>query len=161
LVEHKIKEKRWRGLLKQHSETVQAKIAKRAAAILSGAKRKARKDYTEGHASEIAAELQKEWFSWKGKTGRPLGKHTDSFLSLEEMVAVLLPIIEEEANKKLKIPVVSELISEIQPASFAALVAAIKIERRGTLCESVARSVARVRRKMREPKPNDVRVSES
>jgi hypothetical protein len=118
LVSLKLKEKRW-GRGKKPSDEALCKIKVRAAQILSGSKSKSRKNFIEAEASAIAAELQQEWFSSRGKLGRPRGKHTDSGsdhkrLSLEEIIAVVLPIIEESASTKLKLVVSdSELISEI------------------------------------------------
>ena len=127
LVECKIKEKPWSTVLREYSEDARAKISTRATKILSGDKPKARKNFIEVPASKIAAELHREWFSSAGKSGRPRGKRThgdDNWLSLDEIVATVVPIIEETTGTSLKPVAISKY--EIKSSAFAVLVAAVR-----------------------------------
>jgi hypothetical protein len=155
LVSVKLNKKRW-GRGKKPSNQALCKIKMRAAHILSGAKAKSRKNFTEDEAARLANETREEWFSSKGELGRPTGKRTDGgtdhkWLSVEQIVAVILRTIEESANTKLKVVISdSELIFEIQSPTFAALVAAVRTERPGISLETAARMVARVRSESRQ-----------
>jgi hypothetical protein len=149
LVECKIKGKPWSTALRKYSEDARAAISTRAAEILSGDKAKARKNFIEDHASKIAAELRREWFSSAGKSGRPLGKRThpgDNWLSLDEIVTTIVPIIEKATGTSLKPVAISK--NEIKSSAFAALVAAVKEEHPADV-ESVNRTLARLRAQVR------------
>jgi hypothetical protein len=145
----KLKKNRW-GRGKKPSDKVLSEIAARTVQILIGSKTKSRKNFVEQNAACLAGEIRREWFSSSGKAGRPPGKRSDSDsqrLSLEEVVSVVLPIIEEIAAAKVK-PVISasEALADIKSPTFQALVAAVKTEIKFVSTDSIARAVARVRR---------------
>jgi hypothetical protein len=150
LVECKIEKKPWRTVLRIYSEDVRAELSKRATEILSGDKPKARKNFIEARASEIATELQNEWFGWKGRKGRPPGKRThgnDNWLSLDEIVTTVAPLIEEIAGTELKPVAVPK--AGIRSPAFEAFVAAIRSEHPRATFESIRRTLARLRAKGR------------
>jgi hypothetical protein len=145
----KLKKKRW-GRGKKPSDKVLSEIAARTAQILIGSKTKSHKNFVEQIAAGLTGEIRREWFSSRGRVGRPPGKRTDSDsqrLSLEEVVSVVLPIIEEIAAAKVKVVIsASEAPADIKSPSFQALVAAVKTEIKFVSTDSIARAVARVRR---------------
>jgi len=147
----KLKKKRW-GRGKKPSDKVLSEIETRAAQILSGSKSKSRKNFAEDQAEKLAGEVRREWRrEWfpPSKVGRPAGKRTFSKiqpLSIEEIVSVTMPIIEEMSNTELKVAVSNaESVSEIKSPTFAVLVAVINTQLPGVPIESIARAVARVR----------------
>jgi len=156
LATSKLKEKRW-GRGKKPSQKVLSKIIARTAEILKGAKLKPRKNFIEQISADCAGQIQREWFPLKGKIGRPFGKRTDSEnqrLSLEEIVIAVLPLIEEIANTNVKVVVSnSDLVENIKSPTFCAVVAAIKTERQSVSSESIARTIARVRKRARNLNP--------
>lgn len=141
LVECKTKERQWSAVLRKYSDEARAIISTRATEILGRAKIKARKNFTENYASKIAAELHQDWFSAAGKSGRPIGKRThgdDDWLSLDEIVATVAPIIEEIADTK---------ISGMKSTPFPALVSAVRMNKGHSARteEFIARTLSRLK----------------
>src|SRR5262245_44316964 len=115
---------------------------KRAVELLSGRKRKPRKNYLEMRADQLANAAQREWFSPCKRAGRP--RRTDSRkgivtkshsydvpLSASEAIDAVMPAIDELAGNK---------ISGLQ-----ALIAAVKIVAPGISRDSIARMATRLR----------------
>jgi hypothetical protein len=148
LISLKLKKKHW-GRGAKPLDKVLSEIETRAAQILSGSRSKSRKNFVEDQAEKLADEVRQEWLrEWSPprKTGRPFGGHAHKRLSLEEIVSVAIPIIEEMANAKLKVVVSkTESVAEITSPTFAALVAVINTQLPGNNIESIAKAVARVR----------------
>jgi len=95
-------------------------IEKRAVELLRGAKRKAKKNFLENEAEELASAVEKDWFSFHESAGRPQGRNSQKAirieglsyyvpLSMSEVIATVFPLIEEAAgtsDAKLILPAV-------------------------------------------------------
>ena len=84
-------------------------VERRALAILNGAQRVAKKNILERRAIKLADAVTAEWFSPRGKQGRPAGskiklarKAMDNprLASVAEVIEAILPIIEQLAGPK-------------------------------------------------------------
>ena len=128
---------------------------------MSGQKTRSRKNFIEQRAErlagEIRGEIRDEWSFGIEKIGRPKGAHEVDDLSLEEIAVVVIPIIEELSNLKVRVSIdASSAVEEIRSPIFAVLVAAILKERprwagKDIPMESIATSVVRARHKLNTP----------
>jgi hypothetical protein len=139
-------------------------VEKRAVELLSGRKRKPRKNYLEMRADQLASAVQREWFSPFKRAGRPRGTDSskriiikdcsyDVPLSASEVIDAVMPAIDELAGNK---------ISGLQ-----ALIAAAKTVVPGINDDSIARiatrirAAARIQERARSPAAPSERLSSS
>jgi hypothetical protein len=126
---------------KTASETLNP-VEERAVEILIGAKRKAKKNFVETKAIGLAAAVRREWFSYKGKRGRPKGARSqlkqtrvavaDVSLSIEEVIIVVMRATEEITGN---------------PPNSPVLVAAVRVEKPGASETSILTIAARIRKR--------------
>jgi hypothetical protein len=117
-------------------------VEKRAVELLSGRKRKPRKNHLEMRADQLANAVQREWFSPSKRAGRPPGTNSSKRiiikdwsyevpLSASEVIDAVMPAIDELTGNK---------ISGLQ-----ALIAAVKTVVPGIRDDSIARIATRIR----------------
>jgi hypothetical protein len=132
-------------------------VEKRAVYLLRGAKRKSKKNPIEQKAIKIVDAIIDDW-SPAVKRGRPKGARSQRIrlcenrgwrvrLSVDEIIDVVTPLIEEFSKTNVRVS-----ISKTPSPEFAAVIAAVRIGQPECGDESVARIMARRRKKIRSAK---------
>jgi hypothetical protein len=128
------------------------RVEQRALAIVNSARRVAKKNFLERRAIKLADAVIGEWFSPRGKRGRPAGSKIGlvskaiggmQLASVTEAIAVVLPIIEQLAGPRRSPSINSTIIGAVVSALHSA----------GLTCTSelAARAISSLRRASRPP----------